>query len=175
MADEAWWSETQAWRYVCGHYEPPWATTVDAADWLWNRVLDGTVPARYRDPPEICESVAPNQWQVEGNVVTWLGLEEELRQGRGGGRIEFAAGAVKGLCRPRRKLGRPDMPIKEILRVLAGRWIGHNGRPTVRARLEEYLAQVASDHGEPIGKDTAQRLAQEAMDVDRAHDPVFVD
>jgi hypothetical protein len=170
---EAWWSDTQAWRHVCHHYEPPHESTVHAADWLWTRVRHGTVPARYHDASAgVCVSIAPNEWQGSRE---WPGWEEQARQGRGGGRIEFAAGAVQRLCRPRRKLGRPDMPIKEVLRILAGRWIGHNGRPTVRARLEEYLAQVASDHGEPVGKDTVQRLAQEALDVDRAHDPVVID
>lgn len=172
---ETWWNDSQAWRYICHHYEPPWVNTVDAADWLWSQIRDGTVPARYRDASAgICKPIDHRQWQGEHRPLTCPFVEEEMCQGRGGGIIELEAAAVKRLCRPPRNRGRPDMPIKEVLRVLAGRWIGHNGRPTVRARLEEYLAQIASDHGEPIGKDTAQRLAQEALDVDRAHDPIYV-
>ena len=73
--------------------------------------------------------------------------------------------------RPRdSKRGRPEMQSKAVLRVLAGRWIGHNGPPSTRARLEGYLLEASLKLGDPISKDTAAKLAQEAIDIDRAHD-----
>ena len=103
---EMWWSDTQAWRYVCHHYEPPWEFTTDATNWLWSRVRDGTVRARYHDAfAGISVPIDPSEWQ--GGRASGAGWEEQILQGGGSGVIQLDGAAVKRLCtaQPARKNG----------------------------------------------------------------------
>ena len=102
---EMWWSDTQAWRYVCHHYEPPWEFTTDATNWLWSCVWDGTVRARYHDAfAGISVPIDPSEWQ---GGWEWIGWEEQILQGGGSGVIQLDGAAVKRLCtaQPARKTG----------------------------------------------------------------------
>jgi hypothetical protein len=202
---ETWWTQNQAYQYVMANYpceSSPAAykiierlleagtlsaryrrsdgVPVPIGREEWGR---GLLPGQSPPDIEATESLGPLEWSgwrreeerlLAQAAASPSGLPEETA-----GFLEFHAEPLRRLCASQgataSKSGRPRKAIGDTLRILAGRWIGHNGRPPVRARLEEYLMQVAADHGEAISEDTAERLAREALDVDRSHDAVSVD